>query len=102
LGVATTALTVAAIAATVLTAGTAAAAFGGIGAGAMLGAGAGVTGALTIGIGVLNHRFEKIDAAKAKSDAENRRNHRWYQNAVNLVGIAAALAVAVAIPVVVL
>jgi hypothetical protein len=66
LGVATTALAVAAVAATVLTAGTAAAAFGGIGVGAMIGSGAAVTGALTIGIGVINHSNEK---KREKADA---------------------------------
>jgi hypothetical protein len=98
LGVATTALAVAAIAATVLTAGTAAAAFGGIGVGAMLGAGAVATGGVTIGVGAINRHFEKLEAAKAISDAEKRRNHRWYQNAVNVVGISATIALGVATP----
>ncbi len=102
LGVATTAVAVAAIAATVLTAGTAAAAFGGIGVGALLGSGAAVTGALTIGIGVTNHHFEKIDAAKARSDAENRRNHKWYQTTVNVLGIGALIAMTIAAPMMVL
>jgi vacuolar-type H+-ATPase subunit F/Vma7 len=72
LAVATTALTVAAVAATVLTAGTAAAAFGGIGVGAMIGSGAAVTGALTIGIGVINHSAEK-KREKAETEAEAAR-----------------------------
>ena len=83
LGVATTALAVAAIAATVLTAGTAAAAFGGIGAGAMLGVGAGATGVFTIGVGLVNHRFEKDEEArKAAADKAAIQSNKWTKTIV--------------------
>ena len=97
LGVATTAFAVAAIAATVLTAGTAAAAFGGIGVGAILGSGAAVAGAATIGLGMVNHHYNKRAAAdKAAADKAAAESNKWTKIIVGSVTTLTVTALATA------